>query len=99
MSGDCVDNAMRRVSEWLDKSCTHSIREPLRVVENCQSHTVNLDAEREQVSKSQKRKRAPELASTMSQTPSPKKRGLPVGLGEPPLAQSELFQLTRYVID
>lgn len=90
-----MSDALSRVSEWLDKSCAPSIREPLCVVDNCQS------TKREQVSKSQKRKRASDVISTMSRTPSPKKRALAVGLGESPLAQGELFPLAlaRYVID
>lgn len=83
MSGESVDYALKRVVEWLNhNSCTPSIRKPLMILENCQSCTVHAATKTEELSK--KRKRAPEPTSTMSQNPSPKKRLLAVGSGEPP---------------
>ncbi len=98
MPGDYVDPAMKRVSDWLDNnSSTPSSREPLSVIENHQSRIVNADIQGGESLK--KRKRAPEPARTMSQTPSPKKRLLDVGLGESPLARGKSFSFVRYMVD
>lgn len=78
MASDHVPYEMRRVYEWLDKSCTGSIRNPLRVVENGQFQRMP-----------KKRKRTPELPSKMDKTPSPQTRTLAVGSGEFSSAQNE----------
>lgn len=88
MPGECVEYTSRRVIAWLNhNSGTPSFREPLTVLENCQSRNVHAATQREELSK--KRKRASGPASTMSQTPSPKKRLPAVGSGESPLARGE----------
>ena len=78
MASDHVPYEMERVYEWLDKSCTGSIRKPLRVVENGQFQRII-----------KKRKRTPELPSKMDKTPSPQTRALAVGSGKLPSAQNE----------